>query len=119
MSILFPPGFFKRMLKIPPRVSLDDSELFKKKLSLVGAFVACIDCRGCMAEDHQIEFIGRYTGFGEFPNNVGEYVEVKILKVAGNPYDIRDNETDLGRMMIPVADSCLQQIVPGFFCWFR
>lgn len=34
-----------------------------KALSLRGATVVAFDCEGCMAHDHQLQYIGRVDGF--------------------------------------------------------
>lgn len=77
-----------------------------KKRALKQAFVLGIDCRGCMAEDHQILWIGRVIGFED------ESVEIELIK-SNQSGDIRDE--DIGRLYEIITNGDLQFIVPGLF----
>jgi len=50
--------------------------------------VMVFDCRGCMANDHHLMFVGRISGF------LNEYASIRVIKDTSINGDIRDYNTD-------------------------
>ncbi len=85
---------------------------FARKYSLLrAATVVAFDCRGCMAHDHQLMWIGKVDAVA-----AGQ-VRVRIIKRAENPVDAR--EADLGVEYLTGSDNALQWVANGLFFWYR
>lgn len=85
----------------------------KRKL-LRGATVVKFDCRGCMAHDHVMVWIGKVEEVAPGLQNT----KVRIIKdPARSPSDARD--VDLGYEWITAEDASLQWVASGLFFWFR
>ncbi|RWM90039.1 MAG: hypothetical protein EOR84_22790 [Mesorhizobium sp.] len=88
-------------------------ETFRLKRALKGSLVMCFDCRGCMASDQRMKWIGEVTGF-EMTRYAGEAAQVKVIKRDG-PGDIRDG--DQGFEIVVLGE--VQEIAPGLYGVFR
>lgn len=88
-------------------------ENFRLKRSLKGSLVMCFDCRGCMASDHRMTWIGEVTGF-EMTRFAGEAAQVTVIKRDG-PGDIRDGSQ--GHEVVVLGE--VQQIAPGLYGVYR
>lgn len=85
-----------------------------RKMALKGATVLSFDCRGCMATDHQLQWVGVVEGF-EPTRFAGEAARVKIIKKGH--VDIRDE--DLGVSLEPIANGALQELAPKLWAVYR
>lgn len=102
------------MMGFPPRWMLPEVE--RKARDLEGAIILSFDCRGCMAEDHQLEWVGQVVGREE-TRYAGPAVRVKIIKRNGAAGDWRDG--DMGESIEPITNSALQQLAPKLFAVYR
>lgn len=87
-----------------------------RRLALRGATIMSFDARGCMATDHQFQWIGVVVGF-EGTAYAGTAARVKIMKRADNHHDIRDE--DLGYELEPIDNIALQELNPGLWAIYR
>jgi hypothetical protein len=85
-----------------------------RKRALQGATILSFDCRGCMASDHQLMWVGVVEGF-EPTRHAGEAARVKIIK--RDHVDIRDQ--DLGVELEPIANGALQELAPKLWAVYR
>lgn len=90
---------------------------FRKRL--IGSTVVNFDCRGCMASDHRLKYIGTVTGIEADPFNALSWsshvwwARVKIVKYGSDGFDLRDR--DLGETFELAEPSHLQEIGPRLF----
>lgn len=86
---------------------------FRLKRALKGSLVMCFDCRGCMATDQRMKWIGEVTGF-EMTRFAGEAMQVTVIKRDG-PGDIRDGSQ--GHEVVVLGEA--QMIVPGLYAVYK
>jgi hypothetical protein len=84
------------------------------KLALRDATVISVECRGCMASDHRIQWIGKVEGF-ETTAHAGEAARVRILK--RDNVDARD--ADLGVSLEALGNGGFQEIAPKVWAVYR
>lgn len=89
--------------------------LDERETKLFQSIVVKIDCRGCMAHNHVIKWVGRVVGF-EATRLTTDAAVVEILK-RDETGDIRDRPQ--GEERIIVADGSLQEIVPRLWCIYK
>lgn len=111
---------FRKLVKAMTKPSIPYPVYTRDKLEfLPDAFVLCVDCNGCMANDYKLRWLGQVSGIIETPNWKGLAAEVAIIKDDYIPGDIRDEDYPHNRVFISVDDSSFQLIVPGLFIWYR
>ena len=92
------------------------NEYAKRKRALVGATVLSFECNGCMATDHDFQWVGVVEGF-EMTRYAGEAARVWIIKKGNGPGDVRDG--DLGTTLEPVSNGSLQELAPNLWAVYR
>lgn len=85
----------------------------KRRRALLGVTVLSFDCRGCMAEQHDFEWVGQIVRFEDKWNQ--PHAVARVLKRAN--MDCRDHA--LGEVFIPLHDTQLQQLHGTVWAWFR
>jgi hypothetical protein len=86
----------------------------RRRKALEGATVVAFDCRGCMAENHQFDYLGIVEGF-EPTRYAGDAARIRVLKRDNQDY----RDVDLGTTLEIVSNGSLQQLGPKLFVMFR
>lgn len=100
---------YLHMEEYDPKKIKQPKSLIEKREMLRNAIIISFEMRGCMASESVFQYVGKVIGY-EQTRFAGEAVVVQVLKKFG-PGDYRDGD-DLGTMLEPISNNCLQKIGP-------
>jgi hypothetical protein len=89
-----------------------------KNAEMIGATFVEVDCRGCMAHDHQIKWVGIGKRF-ENPTYVGDglIIRVEVVKRNGDYQDFRDRA--IASPYFFVEDKSIQRLAHKLYFIFK
>lgn len=88
-----------------------------RRRSMVGAIFVYVDCRGCMAHDHRLKWIG--VGEREEPGDdrADPKIVVRILKHNGVQESSADH--DQGSETFFATDKSIQKLAPNLYMIYK